>query len=411
MAIVDYEPQVLNNEDQDSISLIDFLIILAKNKKKIFVYPIVFGIVGLAISFALPKVYRANIKVLPPQQSQSTASAMLGQLGSLGGAASASLGIKSQNDLYIALLKSRALTDKIIKRFDLQKRYDEEYLESTRKLLDENSSILSGKDNIISIDVDDKDPDIAAQIANAYVEELTLLTGKFALTEASQRRVFYEKQLELAKDKIIAAESALSSGIDTKGIMSVDAQSKAVLETAARLRANISAKQIQLKAMQAFVTSNNLDYKRANQELLGMQNELAKLENGFGSESHSKSDLTLQTTQLKDKSDDSALVGSNNIELLRDVKYYQMLYEMLSKQYEIARLDEAKDIPIIQILDKAVAPERKIKPQRSLIVFVATFLGLIFALISAFLTDALSKQKSEEETKKMQQLKLYLRSR
>jgi len=411
MTTFNHEQAVLVNDDGDgdSISLMDILLTLAKHKRKIFLYPIGFGIAGLAISFALPNVYRANTKILPPQQSQSTASAMLSQLGGLAGGAGAALGIKSPNDLYIALIKSRALTDRLIQRFDLQKRYDEKYLENARKQLDEKTAVLSGKDNIISIDVEDKDPKVAAALTNAYVEELTLLTSKFALTEASQRRVFYEKQLELAKDKMIAAETALSSGIDSKGMMSVDAQSKAVLETVARLRASISAKQIQLKAMQAFVTPNNTEYKRANQELLGMQDELAKLENGSNKLASGKDDVLVGSIEHVTSAVKSLEPGFNNVQLLRDVKYYQMLYEMLAKQYEVARLDEAKDIPIIQVLDKAVEPERKFKPQRALITVAAAFLGFIIALISAFIVEALNQPKTEEEEEKMRQLKGYLK--
>ena len=394
------------SEDEDGISMMNILLTLAKHKKKILLYPLAFGIVGLLISLMMPKIYKADTKILPPQQSQSTASAMLSQLGGLAGSAGAAFGIKSPNDLYIALLKSRALNDRIIQRFDLQKRYETTSMETTRKILDGSVIVGSGKDGLISIEFIDKDPVFAAKMANAYVEELIVLTSKFALTEASQRRVFYEKQLELAKDKMIAAESALSTGIDSKGIQSVDAQSKAVLETVARLRANISAKQIQLKAMQAFVTPNNTEYKRANQELLGMQDELAKLENGAATNSGA---ATVAQNNDPANAGKQKETGINNVQLLRDVKYYQMLYELLAKQYEVARLDEAKDIPLIQVLDKAVEPERKFKPQRALITIAAAFIGLILALIAAFVGDAMNQPKSPEQIEKWRQLKAYLK--
>lgn len=381
-------------EDDGEISLMDILLTLAKHKKKIILYPIGFAVVGLLVSLILPNVYKANTKILPPQQSQSTASAMLSQLGGLAGGAGAALGLKSPNDLYIGLLKSRTITDKLIQRFDLQKRYEAKFLESARKQLDGNSAIASGKDNIISIDVEDKDPKVAAAIANAYVEELTALTGKFALTEASQRRMFFEKQLELTKDKMISAEMSLANTMSSKGMLSVDAQSKAVLETVAKLRAGISAKEIQLKSMQAFVTQNNNEYKRANQELLGMRQELAKLENG--------SQPANEPDALKVK--DS---GVSSVQTLRDVKYYQMLYELLAKQYEVARLDEAKDAPLIQVLDKAVEPEYKAKPQRSLITIAAAFFGLMLAFIVAFVSEALNRPKSPEEQEKWRLLKSY----
>ena len=402
-------PNQIHEDDDEVLSLMDVLLMFAKHKKKILLYPFIFGIVGLLVSFAMPNWYRATTKILPPQQSQSTASAMLSQLGGLAGGAGAALGLKSPNDLYVSLLKSRALTDKLIQRFDLQKRYDEKYLETTRKELDERSNITSGKDNMLSIEVEDKDPKIAAEIANAYVDELTILTSKFAITEASQRRVFYEKQLEQAKDKMIAAETALSSGIDSKGMMSVDAQSRAVLETVARLRASISAKQIQLKAMQAFVTPNNAEYKRANQELLGMQDELAKLENGSNYKGAAVTDLSSSPSSIELGPAKAKSVTNNNVQLLRDVKYYQMLYEMLAKQYEIARLDEAKDIPLIQVLDKAIQPERKFKPQRALTAILTAFLGLVLAIIGIIISEVLNQPRSEEEAEKMRQLKKYLK--
>lgn len=398
MTVINQENKfAMRDEDEDGISLMDLMLVLAKHKSKIILYPVLFGLAGLLISFAMPKVYKANTKVLPPQQSQSTASAMLSQLGGLAGGAGAALGLKNPNDLYVSMLKSRLLTDKLIKRFDLQSRYEQKFTETTRKVLEASSAISSGKDNIISIEVEDKDPKIAAEIANAYVEELIVLTSTFALTEASQRRVFYEKQLLQAKDKMIAAETALSSGIDSKGMLSVDAQSKAVLETVAKLRAAISAKEIQLKAMQAFVTPNNQEYKRVSQELLGMQQELSKLENG------TSATVDAGAAKVKEAS------GSSSVQLLRDAKYYQMLYELLSKQYEVARLDEAKDIPLIQVLDKAVEPELKDKPKRSIVTLAFAFLGLILALVLAFLKEAAIKPKTPEQEEKWRQLRAYLK--
>ncbi|MEB0140851.1 MULTISPECIES: Wzz/FepE/Etk N-terminal domain-containing protein [unclassified Undibacterium] len=381
-------------DEDDGLALMDILLTLAKHKKKIMLYPIVCGVAGLLISLCMQAVFKANTKILPPQQSQSTASAMLSQLGGLAGGAGAALGIKNPNDLYIAMLKSRAVTDKLISRFDLKKRYDVKLVETTRKMLDTNSTIAAGKDGLIGIEVEDKDPKIAMAIANAYVEELTLLTSRFALTEASQRRLFFEKQLELAKDKMIVAETTLAKGIDSKGVLSVDGQSKAVVETAARLRAAVSAKEIQLKAMQAFVTPNNNEYKRAYQELLGMQQELGKLENG-------------NPLAAAPRASDAA-GGPSSIQILRDVKYYQMLYDLLAKQYEAARLDEAKDIPLIQVLDKAIEPERKFKPQRALITLAAAMFGLIVALIAAFVAEASAAPKTPEQEEKWRQLKKYL---
>lgn len=382
--------------------MIDILLSLSKHKTKIVFFPIFFGIAGLIFSLILPNIYRANTKILPPQQSQSSTSAMLSQLSGLAGGAGAALGIKNPNDLFIALLKSRSISDNLIKKFDLQKRYNQKYLENTRIQLEKNTSIVSGKDNIISIDVEDEDPNIAAEIANAYIEELSLLTGKFALTEASQRRSFYEKQLDLTKNRMIEAENTLATNIPNSGLSSIDTQSKALLETTAKLRASISAKEIQLKALQTFVTSNNPQFKSVNQELIGMKSELSKLESG----SIDENSLTLKTNLDKTNKNTSSI---SNFQILRDVKYYQTLYEMLAKQFELARLDEAKDAPLIQVLDRATQPEMKSKPKRALITITFFFIGLISSIFLSIITDSISKNWSESDSNKFRKIKENLK--
>lgn len=393
------EMNVSNGKD---INAIDLLIILAKHKFKILTFPIIFGVFAYGVSLLIPNTYRANTKILPPQQSQSTASAMLSQLGGLAGVSGVALGIKNPNDLYIALLKSRYLNDKLIQKFGLQKKYDQKYMEKTRAILSSRSSISSGKDGIISIDFDDHDPHFAAEIANAYVQELTELTSKFALTEASQRRIFYETQLERAKNNLSELEKTLSTSIEVNGVASVDIKSKVALETIAKLRAAISLKQIQLKSLETFVTPSSPQYKRVSQEIFGMQEELSKLENGSLNTSKSNENITLRKNDLNEGKN---IQNNNNLQLLRDLKYYQMLQEMLSKQYEIARLDEAKDIPLIQILDKAIAPEIKVKPQRSLIAIISAMFGLLLGIVTAFLSE---RSFSSSSAQKIRDLKKYV---
>jgi tyrosine-protein kinase Etk/Wzc len=373
------------------------LLTLAKHKKIILALPVLMGILGLLISLSMPNIYKANTKILPPQQSQSTAAAMLSQLGGLAGGAGAALGVKNPNDLYLGMLKSRAIVDKLITRFDLQKKYEQKLLESTRKIVGSNSEISSGKDGIIIIEFQDKDPKLATAITNAYVEELITLTGKFSLTEASHRRAFFEKQLVQAKDNLLATEQALTGALDSKGMISVDAQSRVILESIARLRAGISVKEIQLKSMQAFVTPNNVEYKRINEEILSMRDALAKLENGTPPDT---------ATSVKETKN-----GLENIQILRDVKYHTMLYELLAKQYEVAKLDEAKDIPMIQVLDVAIEPEHKFKPQRALMTILSAFLGLFIALIYAFIAESMRAPKSAEQEQKWVQLRDYLKFR
>lgn len=381
-------------------SVLDILIVLAKHKKLIIWLPLVAAIASAAISFALPNVYKANAKLLPPQQSQSGASALLSQLGGTAGALVGTAGMKSSNDLYIGMLKSRTVADKLIAKFDLQKVYDVETMEKTRTILGGNTAIAAGKDGLISIDVEDEDKKLVAQIANAYVSELVSLTKVLAVTEASQRRVFFERQLEQSKDNLAKAEMALKGALDTRGVISVDADSRAIVETVGRLRAKISAKDIEISAMKAFVTTNNPEYKRAQEELISLRAELSKLENGRPS------------LAGDGVSDSSKQVGLENIKILRDVKYYQMLYELLAKQYEAARLDEAKDSAIIQVLDPAIDPERKFKPKRSILILISTILAFFAAVAWALITEARKKILADPDGKaQWEQFKQLVRSK
>lgn len=358
----------------DQLDVLGAMIFLAKHKKTIFGVPLTAAMVSVAVSFALPNTYKASTKLLPPQQSQSSAMALLSQLGGIAGIATGGSGLKNPNDMYVAMLQSRTIEDRLIDRFNLKQVYKADLREKVRELLENDTDVVSGKDGLITIEVESKDQKLAAPLANAYVDELLKLTRVLAVTEASQRRVFFERQLETTKNNLAAAEAALKHSLDTHGVISVDADSRAVLETGGRLRAQISMKEIQLNSMRAFITNENPDFKRTKEELNSLRTELSRLENGRGA-----------SITDGEKSDDSGLA---NIKILRDVKYQQMLYELLAKQYEVARLDEAKDSAIIQVLDPAVEPERKFKPKRAIIVLVSTVATFALALVIAFVRES-----------------------
>lgn len=358
----------------ENVALIDALLVLARHKKLTFGMPLVAALLSSAISFALPASYVATTKLLPPQQAQSSAAALLSQLGSVAGAVAGTAGLKNPSDIYVGMLKSRRIADGLVNRFGLKTAYETDSQEKARQYLEDHTVISIGKDGFITIDVEDRDKKRVAQLANGYVEELMRLSSSFAITEASQRRVFYEHQLDIAKTKLTEAEIALRAAIEKSGVVSVDSESRAAVETIARLRAQISAKEIQMNSMRAFVTENNIDFLRAEHELASLKAELSKLENGRTGEN------------LGGESGSSK--GLESVGLLREVKYRQTLYELLVKQFEIARLDEAKDLPTIQILDPAVEPERRAKPKRLFIVLGATILALLTGLVAAFLSES-----------------------
>jgi len=238
--------------DQDEISLLELLHTVVDNLRLLILGPLVVGLVALGISFAITPTYTATTTFLPPQQQQSAAAAMLQNLGALGGLAGATAGIKNPNDQYVSLLKSRSLQDRLIQRFDLMSRYEAKLPEDARQALIANTMITSGKDGLITVSVDDHDPAFSAELANAHVEELTALLGRLAVTEAQQRRQFFEKQLSTTKENLIKAEAALqASGV---GPDAVKLNPGATVESVARLQAQITAQEVRVAAMRGQYT-------------------------------------------------------------------------------------------------------------------------------------------------------------
>jgi tyrosine-protein kinase Etk/Wzc len=365
-------------EKEDEISLLELLVVLVKHKKVILGTTFGAAVVSVIVSLLLPNIYTGTAKVLPPQQSQSTAAMMLGQLGGLAGLAGGSLGLKNPNDLYVGMVKSRTVADNIIKRFDLQKLYEIDTMVETRKALANNTTVLSGKDGLITIEFEDKDPARAAAVANAYVEELDKLTQVLAVTEAAQRRLFFERQLQQAKKDLSEAEVALQKTQEETGLIKLDDQGRALIEAVAVLRGQISAKEVELRAMRTYTTETNPDYVRTRQQLAGLRSELAKLERAQVS---GQGDIMLSTGKVPE-------AGLEYLRRYRDVKYQETIFELLAKQFEAAKLDEAKEAAVIQVVDEAVAPDRKSKPKRALIVILATLSAGLISLLWVFVLEA-----------------------
>ena len=361
--------------EEDEIDLLDLLIVIAKHKRAIIIFTLSAAMIALIVAFLMPKIYTATTTILLPQQGQSSAASM----GALSGMAAASLGIKNPSDLYIGMLKSRNVEDALLKRFNLQAVYKTDTQEAARKTIESNSVINSGKDGFISIEFSDKDPKRAADIANAYVPELDRLIATLAVTEASQRRLFYEQQLIIVKDNLAKAESELQKLQAKNGIIQVYPQEQEIAQSNAKLRAEIAAKQVQLSSMKVSVTANNPAYIRLQSEI----ESLKRLQDG--ADAGDGLDPSMSKASL------------DYIEKFRNVKYYQAIMEMLYKQYELAKIDEAKDYPVIQVLDKATPPEKKSKPKRGLIIILSTLVAFFLALFYAFIKESMGKAAADPE--------------
>lgn len=381
--------------EEEQFSMLDLLIILAEQKALVLGLPFLMAIITAGMTLLLANVYTATTRILPPQ-SQSSASAMLAQqLGGLAGLAGAA-GIKNASDLYVGMLRSRTVADNLIQRFDLNKVYEQRFQSNTRSQLEKNTVIAPGKDGIISIHVDDKDPKQAAEIANAYVEELFKLTKVLAVTEASQRRLFFERQLAEAKDSLVAAEVTARQALETGGLVQVEGQGRALAEMTARLRGQITVKEVQIGAMRTFASDRNPDLRLAQQELESLKRELAKFEG------------TSERPPERRKAGKSE--GLNSVGLLRNVKYHETIYELLAKQFELSKIDEARDSAVVQVMDRALEPDRKSKPKRLQIVILVALVTGVLVVIFALARHAIRNTPQDTpRAERFRRLRLSLR--
>ncbi|WP_175560569.1 GNVR domain-containing protein [Janthinobacterium sp. TB1-E2] len=372
--------EMKNKEQHSSVSnngmdFLDILTMLARQKKILFMMPLVVGSFAIAVAFLTKPTFSSTAVILPPQQQSSGIAAMLGQLGGLAGAAGSISGLKNPNDLYVAMLNSRTIADNLISHFDLRKRFSVKTSDDARKKLDELVSVSSEKSGIISVQVVDRDPKFAAELANAFVGELSSLTKNLAVTDAGQRRIFFEKQLIAAKDSLADAEVGLRNTQEKTGMLQLDGQVQGIIGNVAQLEGTIAAKEVQLNAMRSFATNNNPDLQRLQGEIQGYKTQLEKLK--FG-KVNSDGDLMVPTGNIPK-------IGVEYVRSLRNVKYQEAMFELLSKQYELAKIEEAKDSSVIQILDVAVPAEKEVKPKKLMIILLGFifggFLGLAFAYV------------------------------
>lgn len=383
------EPQ---SKKEAEISLLELLTIIAERKRVVLYTTAIFAVAAIIVTLLLPNWYTATVTLMPPQQGSSLSSALAAQLGNLGGMAALAgggLGLKNPNDMYVGMMKGRTVEDAMVQNFGLMQEYHSKYPSDARKAFEHHATVDgNGKDGLIHISVEDKDPKRAAQLANGYVDEFRKLSEHLAITEAAQRRLFFEQQLEQAKDNLATAEAELEKTEQQTGLIQLDSQARALIESAATLRAQITAKEVQIDSMRTFATSENAELVQAQQELDGLKAQLAKL---GGSEEGADAGLLVPKGKVP-------AAGLEYVRKLRDVKYYETIFEILARQFEAAKLDEAKQGAVIQVVDAAVPPDRKSSPFRSLIVVIATVIGFLIGIVLAFLQAGLENLKKERST-------------
>ena len=346
-------PPIADDLD-DSISLFELAQPLVEHWKLWLMGSLAIGLAALGISFLITPTYSARTSFLPPQQQQSSMASALASLGGLSGlAGAAAANIRSPADQYVALMQSVTATDKLLDQFELQRIYDKQYRFLAREALAKNTRIAVGKkDGLVSVEVDDEDPKRAADIANAYVEELRRLTSVLAVSEAQQRRVFFEKELKEARDQLAKAQQALQATGFNVGALR--AEPRAAAESYARLRAEITAAEVRTQVLRGSLADSSPEVQRQLGQLSALRAQLARLE---------------QATDTN--------AGPDYLSKFREYKYRETLFELFARQYELARVDESREGALIQVVDVATPPEYKSKPKRGFIAVAATLLSLL----------------------------------
>lgn len=347
--------------DEETITLGEIWQAVYQRWKTIAAATVVCGAVGGVIAFILPPIYTAQTVILPPQQQSSSAASALNSLGALAGLAGGA--VKSPTDQYISFMLSNTVEDRIIDQFKLMELYEAKVRSQARKKLEKSVNITAGKkDGLITIDVDDKDPKRAAEIANAFVEGLRYMTKRLAITEAQQRRLFFETKLNETKDNLTRAQISLqSTGYNPDALK---AEPTATAESYARIRAEVTAGEAKLQSLRHSLAEGAPEVAQQQAALNTLRTEMERME---------------RADQPKSRE------GADYISKLREFKYQEMLFELFSKQFELARVDESREGALVQVVDTATAPDQKSKPKRSIIILGSAFFALFLSTVCSLM--------------------------
>ncbi len=391
------------DRDTDEINLLEYWGVLVKRKK------LIGWIVGgcfaasIVLAFILPKKYVSTTSIMPPQQDSGMASAMMSSLpGGLGSLAGGFLGLKSPADLWVGILNSQSVRDAVIERFKLKEFYGEKLIpsmkaklfgsafsiEDARKKLDKAVEITKSDSEIISISVEDADPEKAAQLANVFVEELDKVNQTVVVTGGKRSRIFLEKRLAIAKADLAEAEDMLRAFQEQNKAIKLDDQARVIIESIGLVKGQLIAKEVEYETLLSYASRTNPQAELLKTQVDEFKKKLAELEDGSqaGTGGPVHDDIFIPTSRLPD-------ISLQFARLFRDAKVQETLFELLTQQYELSRLQEAKDSPVVQVLDAAKAPEEEDKPKKPLIVLAATFTAVFFGVMLAFFKEYVEKIK------------------
>jgi tyrosine-protein kinase Etk/Wzc len=369
---------------------LDILLVLARDRWRIATITFAALLLGACFAFLLKSTFTATATILPPQAPQSSASALMGQLGSLaslgGGAGSL---LKNPADMYVGILESRTIADHVIDQFHLQSFWKLKKREDVRKKLKSRAQFEAAKNGLIEINIKDPDPKLASDLANAFVDQLYRVNSTLAITEAGQRRLFFDQQLAEEKNALIVAENDLRSTQEKTGLIQLSGQASMAIRNIAEIQAEIADREVRMQAMRTFATDQNPELIRLHREIDTLREQLTKLQND-------NQNMPLGDTQVP--AGRVPAVGLEYVRKAREVKYHETLFDLLSRQYEAARIDEAKSAPIIQVVDRAVPPDKKSGPPRMLLTLGIGVIGFLGACLWSFLNGAILRMRQVPES-------------
>jgi tyrosine-protein kinase Etk/Wzc len=370
--VAETKPGVMESVSEElEIDVLEVMTLLLLGKKTILKCVFVaLALTAFVVYVVMKPTYTAEATFLPPQSAPGSAMTQLAsQLGALGAVGALTGGLKSPGDVYVGILKSRTIAETLIKRFDLQRVYKTKKFSDTVKALKVRSAFVVGtKDTLITISVDDHDPKRAADLANGYLDALYQQNSRLALTEASQRRLFFEQQLVHEKDALADAEVELKKTEEQTGLISLSGQAQVEIDSIAQTRAQISSKEIELGALKQAATEQNPEVIRLQTQIDGLEQQLQRLENG--AEARQNINVLPATAKVP-------ALALEYVRKQREVKYRELLFELIAKQYESARLDESREAPVLQVVDRAVVPDRKSGIPRTFILLASCLFGAL----------------------------------
>lgn len=373
--------------EAEEFSLLDYWRVLVKRKGLIGMVVGVAFIGSIIFSLLLTKIYASTVTLLPPIQegSQGMGAAASQFAGNLGGLAGSFFGAKSPSDLWVAILKSQTVRDAIIARFDLIKLFESETAEDARNTLGQKVKIFKSQEDIISITVEDEDPKKTVEIANAYVEELDRVNKSIVMSAGGRMRAFIEKRLNEQKLEFSKIEEKVRSFQEENGAVKLDDQSKAIIDAFGMVKGQLMAKEVELQTFLSYATPNNPQAEILKAQIEELKQRLSELEGKAGG--NSSRSIFIPTAKIPD-------LALKYARLLRDAKVQETVYGLLNQQYEMARIQEAKDSPTVQILDTAKIPQKRVKPKRKNIVLFSTFGAMFFGVCLAFVMEYIETERS-----------------